>query len=229
MPDTPAIVLDNLRHDRLGFDEAILCAQKTPAQIAQIVDMSQAGTGRRLFTRLDNNKFAALPPQVQQRLHYDSESSTAVQGELADLSEQTRIAIVSAGSSDAPVVAEARATLAYYGKPCLIATDIGVAGIWRLMERVEDIKPMSVVIAVAGMDAALPTVLAGLIPASIIGVPTSTGYGMAREGETALSAMLSSCAPGLTVVNIDNGYGAACAALRIINLLEGGHTQNQTL
>jgi NCAIR mutase (PurE)-related protein len=78
---------------------------------------------------------------------------------------------------------------------------------------------MPVVIAVAGMDAALPTVLAGLIPASIIGVPTSTGYGMARKGETALSAMLSSCAPGLTVVNIDNGYGAACAALRIINAI----------
>jgi len=219
MPDSKDIVLDDEREHRLGFDEAILCAQKTPAQISKIVEMSQAGVGRRLFTRLDDDKFAALPEHIQQRLVFDNLSSTAIFGELIESDPVTQVAIISAGSSDAPVVAEAQATLTYYGKSCLVVSDVGVAGIWRLMERVEDLRPMPVVIAVAGMDAALPTVLAGLIPASIIGVPTSTGYGMARDGETALSAMLSSCAPGLTVVNIDNGYGAACAALRILKAL----------
>jgi len=215
--DREAIVLDDFRDDRLGFDEAILCAQKTPEQIARIVEMSQAAGRRRLFTRLDSQKFAALTPKNQQALFYDTSSSTAVLGKVLSLKSPVRTAIVSAGSSDVSVVAEAHATLEYYGEGSVLVADVGVAGIWRLMERVEELKPMSVVIAVAGMDAALPTVLAGLIPSSIIGVPTSTGYGMARGGETALSAMLTSCAPGLTVVNIDNGYGAACAALRVLN------------
>ena len=217
MSELEAIVLDDYRDDRLGFDEAILCAQKTPEQIARIVELSQATGRRRLFTRLDSRKFVALSAKIQEALCYDASSSTAILGKVLNLKNPTRTAIVSAGSSDAPVVAEAYATLQYYGESSVLATDVGVAGIWRLIERVEELKPMSVVIAVAGMDAALPTVLAGLIPASIIGVPTSTGYGMAREGETALSAMLTSCAPGLTVVNIDNGYGAACAALRVLN------------
>ncbi len=224
MSELEAIVLDDYRDDRLGFDEAILCAQKTPEQIAHIVELSQAAERRRLFTRLDSEKFMALPAIIQEVLHYEAGSSTAILGKVLRPAGPVRTAIVAAGSSDEPVVAEAQATLHYYGEPSLLATDVGVAGIWRLMERIEDLKPMPVVIAVAGMDAALPTVLAGLIPASIIGVPTSTGYGIAREGETALSAMLTSCAPGLTVVNIDNGYGAACAALRVLNAATKAHS-----
>lgn len=95
-------------------------------------------------------------------------------------------------------------------------SDVGVAGLWRLLERVGDIAKHQIVIAVAGVDAALPTVLCGLVPSALIHVPTSTGYGAVRNGEIALSAMLASCAPGLMVTNIDNGYGAATAALRII-------------
>jgi len=211
-----AIILDEQRNDRLGFDEAILCAQKTTEQIAQIVQMSRL-SGRRLFTKLDHQKFNDLPEEAKNQLHYQAESKTAVLGANLDLDKPVTIAIVSAGSSDAPIVAEAHATLNYYGEPSLVIGDVGVAGIWRLLEKIHVLESMSVIIAVAGMDAALPTVLGGLVPASIIGVPTSTGYGVAREGETALAAMLTSCAPGLTVVNIDNGYGAACAALRIIN------------
>lgn len=95
-------------------------------------------------------------------------------------------------------------------------SDVGVAGLWRLLERVGDIAKHPIVIAVAGMDAALPTVLSGLVPSALIRVPTSTGYGAARNEETTLSALLASSAPGLMVANIDNGYGAATAALRII-------------
>ena len=100
--------------------------------------------------------------------------------------------------------------------------DVGIAGLWRLLDRVEELRTFPVVIAVAGMDAALISVIAGLVPGSVIGVPTSGGYGAARDGETALAAALSRCAPGGVVVNIDNGYGAACAALRLLNQLDRG-------
>jgi hypothetical protein len=111
---------------------------------------------------------------------------------------------------------EAARTLRYYGTAGVEITDVGVAGLWRLLERIEEIRSVPVVIAVAGMDAALPTVIAGLVPGVIIGVPTSVGYGVAAGGHSALHSMLSSCAPGLAVMNIDNGYGAACAALRVL-------------
>ena len=101
----------------------------------------------------------------------------------------------------------------------LAIDDAGVAGLWRITERLDALRERKIVICIAGMDAALPTVLGGLIPASIIAVPTSVGYGMARNGETALHSLLVSCAPGLVVVNIDNGYGAACAALRTLNAI----------
>jgi hypothetical protein len=96
--------------------------------------------------------------------------------------------------------------------------DVGVAGLWRLLERVEQLETMDVVIAVAGMDAALVSVLGGLVPGVLIAVPTSTGYGVANKGETALRASLVSCSPGVLTVNIDNGYGAACAAMRVLGL-----------
>lgn len=213
----PGIILDNDRAARLGLDEAVLCAQKTPDQIAQIIGMSLADGRRRLFTRLAPPKFAALPPELKTALHYAEAAGTAVIGPPVPAAAAISIAIVSGGSSDAPVVAEARETLRYYGQESIVVADVGVAGLWRLLARVEEIGRMPVVIAVAGMDAALPTVLAGLVPSAIIGVPCSTGYGVAEGGFPALAAMLASCAPGLTVTNIDNGYGAACAAIRILN------------
>ena len=215
MTVVPDIVLDDARESRIGFDEAILCEQKTPAQICEIVRMSLDKEQRRLFTRLSGEKFGALPVEIREQLNHAADADIAVLGASHPAKDRKCIAIVSAGSSDAKVVAEARATLDYFGEGSYVVSDVGVAGIWRLMDRIQDISKYPVVIAVAGMDAALPTVLAGLIPSSIIGVPTSTGYGAARNGETALFAMLSSCGPGLTVTNIDNGYGAACAALRI--------------
>ncbi len=110
----------------------------------------------------------------------------------------------------------------YSGETPLYITDVGVAGLWRLLDRLDEIRRARVVIAVAGMDAALPTQLAGLVDVPIVGVPTSVGYGVAEGGQTALKAMLASCASGLTVTNIDNGYGAACAALRILGATAPG-------
>lgn len=195
MTKTSGIVLDDVREARIGFDEAILCEQKTVPQIAEIAARSRDTVGRRLFTRLSAEKFTALPRDLQRAMTFEAQSRTAVLGTAVPDAGPARIALVSAGSSDAAVVSEAQATLAYYGRRTRRIEDVGVAGIWRLMERVDEIAEMPVVIAVAGMDAALPTVLSGLVPSFVIGVPTSTGYGAARGGETALSAMLAVVRP----------------------------------
>jgi NCAIR mutase (PurE)-related protein len=129
--------------------------------------------------------------------------------------------VVGAGTSDMSVCREAVRALGYHGIKASEIYDVGVAGLWRLMERVPEIVRHPVVIAVAGMDAALVSVLGGLVPGLVIAVPTSVGYGMAKGGETALRAALVSCAPGVAVVNIDNGYGAACAALRALRAANG--------
>ena len=128
----------------------------------------------------------------------------------------TTVAIVAAGTSDMPVVREAERTLRYQGEASTVIADVGVAGLWRLTRRLDEIRAHPIVIVVAGMEAAIGSVLGGLVPGAIIAVPTSVGYGVAAGGRLALDALLASCAPGLTVVNIDNGYGAACAALRLI-------------
>jgi NCAIR mutase (PurE)-related protein len=114
---------------------------------------------------------------------------------------------------------EARRVLAYGGVDAVAISDVGVAGLWRLLAREAQLREMDVVIVFAGMDAALPSVVAGLVPGIVIGVPTSVGYGVAAGGRVALDSMLASCAPGVTVVNIDNGYGAATSALRFANIL----------
>jgi NCAIR mutase (PurE)-related protein len=116
------------------------------------------------------------------------------------------------------VAREAIRTLAFAGCDAQLIADVGVAGLWRLMRRVEDLREMRVVIVAAGMDAALPSVVGGLIGSVIIAVPTSVGYGVASGGHAALNAILTSCAPGIVSVNIDNGYGAACAALRVLKV-----------
>lgn len=210
------IQLDHEREARLGFDEAIYAAGKSVAQIEAIVaEALEAGTPR-LFTRLDAFKFDALGACLRAALDFDPVSRTAFLGECKRSASTTRVAIVTGGSSDLPVSREAVRTLEYYGQPSLHIADVGVAGIWRLLSRVEEIRPMRVVIAVAGMEGALPSVLGGLVPGVVIALPTSVGYGVSEGGRVALDSALASCAPGLLTVNIDNGYGAACAALRIL-------------
>ena len=214
-------VHDAARGERIGMHEVVFCSGKSPAQICQIVRQHQDDPKGLFLTRLDPERHGALTPDIRAELDYDEVSATAVLGQLPDAQTTTAIAVVCAGTSDVPVAREAVRTLAFHGVPAVEINDVGVAGLWRLLERVEELRSYPVIIAIAGMDAALPTVLGGQVGSAIIGVPTSTGYGVAQGGHSALHSMLASCAPGLSVVNIDNGYGAACAALRILRQLPG--------
>jgi NCAIR mutase (PurE)-related protein len=132
---------------------------------------------------------------------------------------RTGAGIVTAGTSDLAVAREAARALAFNGFEAPIIADVGVAGLWRLTRRLEEIRRWKVVIGVAGMEGALFSVVGGLVSAPVIAVPTSVGYGVAHGGTTALHAALAGCAPGVVVVNIDNGFGAAAAAIKILNAL----------
>lgn len=201
---------------RTGLSEAVFAEGKGLEQLERIVSVAMMEERRLLITRLVDERFARFSASIRDSLDYDPVSRTAVLGPLS-VCEKNSVAIVSAGLSDDPIASEAARTLAFAGIGSERITDVGVAGLWRLMEKLEMIRTHSVVIAVAGMEGALFSVLAGLIPAPIIAVPASVGYGVGQGGVTALHAALASCAPGLVTVNIDNGFGAAQAALRILN------------
>ena len=208
--------LDRERAARTGTSEAVLCEPKSTAQIDAIVAHATELGDRLLLTRLGPRKFSRLSAPVRESLDYDAPTRTAILGGLPEPRGVGRVAIVCGGTSDMPVAGEAARTLAFAGETATLLVDVGVAGLWRLMERLDDIRRHRVVIAVAGMEGALFSVLAGLVPCAVIAVPTSVGYGVAEGGRTALHAALASCASGLAVVNIDNGFGAAHAALRIL-------------
>lgn len=212
------IKLDLERRRRLGFDEAVFCAGKSTAQLSEILDQLVAVDQTMLLTRLDQAAFAELPDVHRDAMDYDPVSRTGFFGTAPKPKRAARVAVVTAGSSDVPVAQETVRTLHFNEIASMAIHDVGVAGLWRLIERIDDIKSMPVVVVVAGMDGALPSVVGGLVPGLVIAVPTSIGYGASRGGETALNASLASCAPGLLVCNIDNGYGAACAAMRALNM-----------
>lgn len=223
------IKLDLDRAERIGFDEAVFCEGKTVSHIATILDHAYARNIRLLLTRLQEAQLRDLSPQHQASIDYEPMSRSGYFLSAHPLRDGApHVAVVAAGTSDIRVSREAARSLRFHGEPCLEIADVGVAGLWRLLERKDEISRMPVVIAVAGMDAALPTVLGGLVPSIIIGVPTSVGYGVAHGGHAALHAMLSSCAPGLAVMNIDNGYGAACFALRALRALGRDWAANGT-
>jgi len=216
---TPEFKVDFERGARIGFDEALFCESKTVAQILAIVDAVKAKTGRLLLTRLDQSKYEPLLARHGTQLEFDPLSRTAILGQPHCALLTPPVAIVMAGTSDLPVGREAARTLAFAGQAYREYTDVGVAGLWRLLERIDDIGSAPVVIVAAGMDAALVSVVGGLVSSAVIALPTSVGYGVALSGATALQAALASCAPGILAVNIDNGYGAACAALRILRVM----------
>jgi NCAIR mutase (PurE)-related protein len=226
---TTEFKVDFERGARIGLDEALFCESKTVDQISAIVDAVRAKTGRMLLTRLDQSKCEPLLVRHRGQLEYDSLSRTAILGQPHPTLATAPVAIVMAGTSDLPVGREAARTLAFAGQRYLEFTDVGVAGIWRLLERIEDIRSSPVVIVAAGMDAALISVVGGLVSSPVIALPTSVGYGVALGGTTALHAALASCAPGIAVVNIDNGYGAACAALRILRATATSQTSAQRI
>lgn len=210
------IKLDYDRRTRIGLEEAILCQGKSIAHLTSILDQAVAKGARFLFTRLSPQQFDELPEAHRTRLDYEPLSRTAWLGQPEPLKVMTRVCVVAAGTSDVHVVREISRTLNWYGEPTLEISDVGVAGLWRLMERLDEIRRMPVVIVVAGMDAAMATVVGAQVPGVVIAVPSSVGYGVAHGGHTALHSMLSSCAAGLLVTNIENGFGAACAAMRVL-------------
>lgn len=209
--------IDWQRAGRTGVPEAILCSRKTPAQLTAILAEARGRGARLLLTRLDEAAFLALDEAARDGLDYDPASRTAVLGGPVPL-VAGNVAVVPAGTSDLPVAYEAVRTLAFCGHETLLVADVGVAGLWRLMARIEEIRAHRVVIAVAGMEGALFSVLGGLVAAPVIAVPSSVGYGVAEGGSAALSSALASCAPGVVAVNIDNGFGAACAAIKMLGI-----------
>jgi NCAIR mutase (PurE)-related protein len=213
--ETPEFQIDWDRERRTGVPEAVLCSHKTPAQIAAIV--ASAADRRLLLTHLSVDKLAALPAEALARLDHDPLSATAILGGDIPLAD-SGVGIVAAGTSDMPVAREAVRTLAFAGHRAEIYADVGVAGLWRLTSRLEDLRRLRVLIAVAGMEGALFSVLAGLVEAPVVAVPTSVGYGVAAGGTAALHSALATCAPGVVVVNVDNGFGAAAAALKMLHL-----------
>ena len=213
----PEVRPDTGRRQRVGLDEAIFCAGKSAGQIEFTLREARSRGAGLLLTRLGAEQSQAFPADIRSALDYDPLSRTAFFGAAhAGVGRNARVALLSAGTSDVFAAREAQRTLAWYGEPAAEFHDVGVAGLWRLTDRLEEIRRYPVLIVAAGMDAALLSVVGGLVRGCVIGLPTSVGYGVASGGRTALDAMLASCAPGLAVVNIDNGYGAACIALRML-------------
>ena len=204
------------RGERIGLDEAILCDSKSNADLVHILDGAIEDDHSLLLTRLSEESLERFPVNIREKIDYDPDSKTGFLGPLRALSDTALVAIVTAGTSDNHVAREASRTLRHAGEASVSFDDLGVAGLWRILEKESELRTYPVVIVVAGMDGALFGVIGGLVPGTIIAVPTSVGYGAARHGETALAVALANCAPGIVTVNIDNGYGAACAALRIL-------------
>ena len=207
--------MDWERGQRTGVPEAVLCGHKSAAQLTAIIGAANEGGRRLLLTRLDEPGFAVLGAATRAMLDYDPLSRTAILGGDVPL-VSTGIGIVAAGTSDLPVAREAARALAFCGHEAPVIADVGVAGLWRLTSRLDEIRRFRIVIAVAGMEGALFSVLAGLVAAPVIAVPASVGYGVAAGGRVALDAALASCSPGIVTVNIDNGFGAAAAAIKML-------------
>ena len=209
--------LDSDRLARTGAAEVIYGAGKTPQQIADLVAALCAQGQNALVTRTGPEAYEKVLERAP-AARYDAAAS-AISVTLSEPPKAaTAIAVVSAGTSDMPVAEEAAVTAEFYGNPVLRVRDVGVAGLHRLLSRMEEIRRARVVVVVAGMEGALPSVVGGLVEAPVIAVPTSVGYGASFGGVAALLGMLSSCAPGLAVVNIDNGYGAGYLAHKINRL-----------
>tara|TARA_B100001989_G_scaffold92657_1_gene64516 strand:+ start:1712 stop:2368 length:657 start_codon:yes stop_codon:yes gene_type:complete len=210
------IRFDFERVERIGFIEAIWGENKSIDQLKRVSIEVLSKKEVVFITRISKYKAKHLL-EIHKNAKFDEDAKCLIIGEnLKKFSTNKKVAIISGGSSDLAVTLEAKLTLEIYGIKCHSFIDVGVAGLHRLFNQIEEIKKYDVLIVCAGMEGALATVIGGLLPQPIIAVPVSVGYGVSKNGETALKSMLSSCSPGISVMNIDNGYGAAIAALRII-------------
>ena len=204
------------RQNRIGIIEAIWGEHKNVDQLKKICELVLDKNESVFITRINFDKAKLILKTFKNAEFYREASCLIIGKTLKQLSTDKKVAIVAGGTSDLSVSLEAKLALEVHGITCKTFIDVGVAGIHRLFNNLKDINKFDVIIVCAGMEGALPTVLGGLLPQPIIAVPISVGYGVSKDGFAALNSMLSSCAPGVSVMNIDNGYGAAMAALRII-------------
>ena len=204
------------RQNRIGIIEAIWGEHKNVDQLKKICKKVIDKNELVFITRINFDKAKSILDIYKNAEFYEEASCVVIGKNLKKLSTSKKVAIVAGGTSDLSVSLEAKLALEVHGVKCKTFIDVGVAGLHRLFSSLEEINKYQVIIVCAGMEGALATVLGGLLAQPIIAVPVSVGYGVSKDGFVALNSMLSSCAPGISVMNIDNGYGAAMAALRII-------------
>ena len=210
------INFDFQRRERLGLIEAIWGQDKSVDQLKRLSESVLSQNEVVFITRINSEKANYLLDLFDDAQFYEEANCLKIGENLNKINTNKKVAIISGGSSDLAVTLEAQLALEIYGVNCQSFIDVGVAGLHRLMNQLEEINKYDVLIVCAGMEGALATVVGGLLAQPIIAVPISVGYGVSKDGKTALNSMLSSCSPGIAVMNIDNGYGAAMAALRII-------------
>ena len=207
---------DSQRRERIGFVEAIWGEDKSIEQLKKVIKEVIKKKEIVFITRINKVKAKYISDLYEKAKFYEEANCLIIGENLDKLSTNKKVAIISGGTSDLPVTLETKLSLEIHGISCNSFIDVGVAGLNRLLSQIEEIKKYDVLIVCAGMEGALATVIGGLLPQPIIAVPVSVGYGVSKNGTTALHSMLSSCSPGIAVMNIDNGYGAAMAALRIL-------------
>ena len=206
------------RQNRIGIIEAIWGEHKNVNQLKKICEQVLDKNELVFITRINFDK-AKVIMETYKNAEFHEEADCLIIGQNSKkLSTEKKVAVIAGGTSDLSVSLEAKLALEVYGVICKTFVDVGVAGLHRLFNNLEEINKFDVIIVCAGMEGALATVLGGLLPQPIIAVPVSVGYGVSKDGYAALNSMLSSCAPGIAVMNIDNGYGAAMTALRIIKM-----------
>jgi pyridinium-3,5-biscarboxylic acid mononucleotide synthase len=210
--------IDHHREMRTGYPEIIYCAGKTIEQVSEIVKVMLTREKNVIGTRATTEMYEAVKEIAEDAVYYPMARIISVQRKNSDLTK-TSIAVITAGTSDMPVAEEAAVTAELLGNKVLRVYDAGVAGIHRLVDKLPEIRKCRVIIVIAGMEGALASVVGGLVDKPLIAVPTSVGYGANFGGISALLAMLTSCSTGVTVVNIDNGFGAGFSA-SMINKLE---------
>ena len=208
--------IDNHRGLRTGQGEVVFAGGKTTEQTAKIVEQMKKNTERILVTRADNDHYIAVKAVAADAVYYEDAREIVVGGMPESDEANGIITVVTAGTSDIPVAEEAAVTAEFFGNHVERIYDVGVAGIHRLFAKYDAIKRADVLIVIAGMEGALASVVGGLVGVPVVAVPTSVGYGASFGGVAALLSMLNSCAAGVGVVNIDNGYGAAALASRIL-------------
>lgn len=219
------VKFDNTRQLRVGVPEAVYAQGKTDEDLINTINNVQMDSNL-IITRLDYNRYNNIKDQLNKEVlksstYYKDASLLTINKK--EIPERTgKVGIITAGTADVPVAQEARITINQSGFTTITTYDVGVAGIHRLLDKITYLinEDVDVIITIAGMEGALPSVVAGLVDIPIIAVPTSTGYGVGEKGFLALFSMLQSCAPGIATMNIDNGYGAGVYAITILNRLE---------